>query len=665
MSSEGNLWREDVRTGYIFSPTIPSLPSQNTRQLQEALQKNTLSPIWQESVFRFWCLSPPKPILYDILKQDYPISAQVLAIDVLSCKPEVDDLPILWNVFFASRFGIRAEDPDLFSRSLRLIVQIEKQHPNSHNSLLAEYIPSLWVDAVQHRDGDTLQQKTIAALLDAYYTRYGVAGLESFSSEGGSVFQDLIDTARTETPSIPQLPKNKPGQYPHQAQPAFHATRVKEYTASFHIPILVWGIGLLICSVLLYKKHKRRMAALMMSCGIMVSCEGGLMIWDAPILAEQQPLFSFIDFSYHPYNTVVRDQQLWWVSNGGAARWQEIPKNDEIFRIAVLGASSAHGSNLLQEESFSFLLEKKLQQEFPRKPIQVVNMGIGGTLSNGILSAGSQAIDMGADAIIVYYGHNEVSQFQQLEEIGLPTGLSSQLWLSHLRTYTILYNILSPWFPVQSAESSPPPKSLSTQRIVDWAAYNHYQNLSLLFSKCRQKNISILQITPTYNFRFAPFQAAQKSSSVESREILNNAKYLRTQSKEKALLEAQKAQKNSSWGSDVALEAIELQAHLHAELGQKKQARQQYQKLFDQSQEITTIHSQIKNNIQRLASEFGTAHFDAEDVFYHHSQDGITANGLFWDEIHPSVQGHQYLAEAIIPWARKQTSTFHEQVPNH
>ena len=272
---------------------------------------------------------------------------------------------------------------------------------------------------------------------------------------------------------------------------------------------------------------------------------------------------------------------------------------------------------------------------------------------------------MGADAIIVYYGHNEVSQFQQLREIGLPTGLSSQLWLSHLRSYTVLYNILSPLFPVKSAPSTPNKQSVSPKDIIDWAAYNHYQNLSLLFSKCRQQNISILQITPTYNFRFAPFQTIRKETNPEAQKILDSAKYLRTQSNKEALLEAQKAQKNSLWGSDVALAALELQAQLHAELGQKKQARQQYQKIFDQSQEITTIHSAIKTNIQRLALEFGTAHFDAEDVFYHHSKDGITANGLFWDEIHPSLEGHQYLADAIIPWARMQTSTFHEQAPNH
>ena len=55
---------------------------------------------------------------------------------------------------------------------------------------------------------------------------------------------------------------------------------------------------------------------------------------------------------------------------------------------------------------------------------------------------------------------------------------------------------------------------------------------------------------------------------------------------------------------------------------------------------------------------------DAEAVFYHHSPDGITANGLFWDELHPNARGHQYLAQAIIPWAREQTSNFLGSSPN-
>ena len=44
-------------------------------------------------------------------------------------------------------------------------------------------------------------------------------------------------------------------------------------------------------------------------------------------------------------------------------------------------------------------------------------MAIGGTISNGMLSSGSQAIEMGADAIIIYYGHNEVAKFPTTDTI--------------------------------------------------------------------------------------------------------------------------------------------------------------------------------------------------------------------------------------------------------
>jgi len=659
-------WGGDVRIGYLSSRSSLVLPHTNHQHLKEALTTNTLSPYWQESVLQFWCQDPPKEVVYELIQGEYPIAAQVLGLNTLSCQPSVEDLPALWKVFIEARFGIRAEDPDLFARSLRLIVEIDQQNPNANSQLMESYIPDLFRQAVQYRDGESLDSKTISTLLQTYYQQYQTAGLYAFSSEGGSLFQSLIDTAKSSNPTVPPLPTHQPGQHPNHAPPTFHQATITKYDATFQPPILFWSFGFWLLSFLLYRYRFTRLSAILMSLGLIIGFEGGLELLHFPTLAAQQPLFSFIDFAYDPYTKIDRQDTQWWISNGGPARWQEIPQHHDIFRIAVLGASSAHGSNLLQEESFSAILEQQLQEQFPKKPIQVINMGIGGTLSNGILSSGNQAIDMGADAIIIYYGHNEVSQFQQAHQLGASKHLATRLWFSHLRSYALLKNILPAQISAHQQSPSPPSKAdINPQEIIDWAAQNHYQNLSLILEKCQQKNVPVLQITPAYNFRFASFQAYQSEDNPQATALLEKSKSLRVYTPQKALIEAQKAQKQSHWGSDIALKSLELQAHLHAELGEKEHARLRYQQLFDQAQEITTIHGRIRQNIIDLAQKFGTAHLNAEEVFYHNSNDGITANSLFWDELHPSQKGHQFLAAAIIPWAQEQTSNFLDSDPSH
>ena len=40
---------------------------------------------------------------------------------------------------------------------------------------------------------------------------------------------------------------------------------------------------------------------------------------------------------------------------------------------------------------------------------------------------------------------------------------------------------------------------------------------------------------------------------------------------------------------------------------------------------------------------------DVERLFYARSPDGLSAPGMFWDDLHPTRQGHQLIADALYP----------------
>ena len=74
------------------------------------------------------------------------------------------------------------------------------------------------------------------------------------------------------------------------------------------------------------------------------------------------------------------------------------------------------------------------------------------------------------------------------------------------------------------------------------------------------------------------------------------------------------------------------------------------QKRIDDYPEATTIHSSIRRNIVILAGIYQTTHWDLDFHFHRYSSDGLAANGLFWDELHPSALGHQWIARGVEKW---------------
>jgi len=77
------------------------------------------------------------------------------------------------------------------------------------------------------------------------------------------------------------------------------------------------------------------------------------------------------------------------------------------------------------------------------------------------------------------------------------------------------------------------------------------------------------------------------------------------------------------------------------------------QKQIDSHPESTTIHSTIKSTIPTLAKQHGTYHWDLDVYFHQNSPDSTSANGLFWDELHPSALGHKWIADGLKTWLSK------------
>ena len=147
--------------------------------------------------------------------------------------------------------------------------------------------------------------------------------------------------------------------------------------------------------------------------------------------------------------------------------------------------------------------------------------------------------------------------------------------------------------------------------MKELAHKNFHQNISLLLEAYQEENVPVLLLNPPTNYPFAPHDST--SSSLTTQE--------------------------------------------------------QIQQAIDNSKNSTTISSTIRLYNRALAEQYGAAYLDIDDLFHLNSPDGISANGLFWDELHPSVLGHQWIADSITDWIRcrlsdEATECSPDQVPS-
>ena len=82
-------------------------------------------------------------------------------------------------------------------------------------------------------------------------------------------------------------------------------------------------------------------------------------------------------------------------------------KSPDTYRIFVQGGSSAAGYPYYYGGSFSRMLQQRLQQTFPERPIEVVNTAMAAVNSYTLLDLAGEIRAQEPDAVLIYAGHNE------------------------------------------------------------------------------------------------------------------------------------------------------------------------------------------------------------------------------------------------------------------
>lgn len=538
---------------------------------------------------------------------------------------------MLWSVYFSSRLGVQAEDPDLFERALDLLIQDYRENkadligesiaedmilPLYQATLLhvqrqwGERYPQIEATNWTRRPLGTIRKQELLDLIDTEWQRNSISWLESFQTEKGSssieLFRWLLaqELDAIQKNISPQL-ANELQEYWSLGNSNFQYSPPEQLSGQTPAP-LAQKPNIKITKFESYAKFPWRWFLFFGLTGAIIAFRatkfGKLLFGFCSILAIENTSSLFVHplietdsyFNFHHWRVVPwKEESGYLETQGSYSRAQRFQAQNTSKRIVILGASSAHGSNHLWEDSFAGILDKKTEFE-------VINLAVGGTTSHGILHLLPFTLELDPNLVILYYGHNEVHQFAQLLEFH-QTSVQT-LWLKNLfwrsSLYSLLYRALASGAQDVEAQDVKAQKTDSTQmkehqNIVALAEWNHYQNISVLLQGYQDAEIPTLVLNPPTNYPFAPINESVSLNSVTT-------------------------------------------------ITEK-------QRLIDQSSSATTIHSKIRENNLLLAQRFGVYYLDLDDYFHKGSPDQYSANGLFWDELHPSALGQAWIAEPIIP----------------
>jgi tetratricopeptide (TPR) repeat protein len=344
----------------------------------------------------------------------------------------------------------------------------------------------------------------------------------------------------------------------------------------------------------------------------------------------------------------------------------EKPKDE--FRIFCLGGSTVQGRPYSIETSFTTWLELSLQAADPSRRWQVVNCGGVSYASYRLVPILEEVLGYKPDMILVYTGQNEFLEDRTYGHVKRTPAALARLHglFSRLRTYRLARREYARLMG-RSPETAPQRPVLKAEvdamldyrgglreyhRDDEWRrdVIEHYAyNMRRMVGLCEEAGVPMILMNPACNLRGTPPFKSEHRDGL-SAELLEQWESLWSAARE-------------HYGSGFA-QAIELlrqaeaidgeYAGLHFELakcydarGMVYEARAEYLRAKELDVCPLRILEPMQQAVLAIAAETGTPLVDVERLFEKLSPRGIPGDKWLVDHVHPEIEGHQRIAEAL------------------
>ena len=304
-------------------------------------------------------------------------------------------------------------------------------------------------------------------------------------------------------------------------------------------------------------------------------------------------------------------------------------KPDNGFRIFVIGSSTAAGFPYNVSNSFSRILQQRLQDSYPDHYVEVINIAITAINSYSFYDMIDQILKEQPDALLIYAGHNEFYGAMGIASIEGLGGFRSlklaHLKLLNLRLYQLTGSLVnkirailpaSPTKEGQSGESLM--ESIARHKSIEYksqiykAAHTHYEkNMGSILKKANKQNVKVLFSEVVGNIKdLEPFVAVNSEVFPSAEEVFKKARQLE-------------------------------------ESGDLTKAKELYYQAKDLDGLRFRASEDINRIIHKLSEKYHAIPVPMKTVFENHSPENLIGNNLLTEHVHPNIDGYFLMADAF------------------
>lgn len=345
---------------------------------------------------------------------------------------------------------------------------------------------------------------------------------------------------------------------------------------------------------------------------------------------------------------------------------QQFPKEKppKTYRIFCVGGSTTHGYPFKANTSFGGWLAEMLAATDDSRQWEIINAGGISYASRRVAMLMDELAGYDPDLFIVYSGQNEfLERWTYAALLETPeTVREVRSMLGKTRTYRVVRALLG-----KSGEKAPPQddKDLDSQLLSEEVGLEAYhrdeainrevlasyrENLERIINVARQSGAKIIFVQPASNLRDCSPWKSEHRVGLAGFELQKwNAL---VQQAEAAFAAEQFDPALSSIAA--ALQIDDRFAHLHYlraqvldRLGRTEEAKVAY--LRSREEDVCPLRtlSAMNDIVVEVAKKNNVPLIDFIELTAANSPDGIPGQGLFYDHVHPTVEGNRILGRAI------------------
>ncbi len=415
------------------------------------------------------------------------------------------------------------------------------------------------------------------------------------------------------------------------------------------------------------------MAAVLLGLSPLLAFEGVCLLfgWGRPSVHDDpfvgfrgvQPLFVASDDGSR--YEIPKARQAFFRPESFAAK-----KPRDAYRIFCLGGSTVQGRPFAIETSFTTWLELSLEAADPSRPFEVINCGGVSYASYRLVPILEEVLQYEPDLIVLYTGHNEFLEdrtFDHIQRRGRLLNASLEL-ASHTRTFNLLREGYLRASGVPTEPEGRPILPTEVEALLDYkggleeyhrdddrrqGVIAHYRyNVGRMVRMAEEAGVPMILVNPVANLRHSPpFKS-------EHRADLTPAELARWQALcESAASHLRREHYDLYQAIDEYEQACRLDplhaggffnlARCYEAAGKLDLARE----AFVQAKELDVcplrIVEPMHEAVLEIAEASGTPLLDAQALFAGRTPSGIVGSDWLVDHVHPSIEGHQLLADAL------------------